>query len=144
MKPLTETDRQAHAIVEAALQTYPRVQAPSRFADRVMARVQTKPGRLVTRPKFQFPWLELLCRMILTVTMGIDVAGVAHSAAGVYGTIARPGVDLMAAGGIVRPRRDARMADPAGDAAGSGLPGRSGGSVYFSPGVAILIYIWMK
>jgi hypothetical protein len=71
MKPLTERDRQAHAIVEAALQTYPRVQAPSRFAVRVMARVQAKPGRAVTRPKFQFPWLELLVSMILAVTVGI-------------------------------------------------------------------------
>jgi hypothetical protein len=71
MKPLTETDRQAHAIVEAALQTYPRIQAPSRFAARVMARVKADAGRLVTPPKFQFPWLELLVSMILTVTMGI-------------------------------------------------------------------------
>jgi hypothetical protein len=71
MKPLTETDREAHAIVEAALQTYPRVQAPPRFAVRVMARVQARPGRLVTRPKFQFPWLELLVSFILAVTVGI-------------------------------------------------------------------------
>ena len=71
MKPLSETDRQAHAIVEAALQTYPRVQAPSRFAVRVMARVQAKPGSAVTRPKFQVPWLELLVSMILPVMMGI-------------------------------------------------------------------------
>ena len=71
MKPLTETDRQAHAIVEAALQTYPRVQAPSRFAVRVMARVQANLGRAVTRPKFQFPWWELLVSMILLVTMGM-------------------------------------------------------------------------
>lgn len=71
MKPMTERDRQAHAVVEAALQTYPRVQAPSRFAVRVMARVQANPGRLVTLPKFQFPWLELLASMILSVVMGM-------------------------------------------------------------------------
>jgi hypothetical protein len=70
MKPLTETDRQAHAIVEAALKTYPRAQAPSRFAVKVMARIQAIPGRAVTRPKFQFPWLELLASMILLVIMG--------------------------------------------------------------------------
>jgi len=71
MKPLTETDRQAHAIVEAALQTYPRVRAPSRFAVKVMARLQAAPGIALTRPKFQFPWSELLVSMILPVTMGI-------------------------------------------------------------------------
>jgi hypothetical protein len=71
MKPLTETDRQAHAIVEAALQTYPRVRAPSRFAVKVMARVQAAPGLALRRPKFQFPWLELLVSTILPVTMGI-------------------------------------------------------------------------
>jgi hypothetical protein len=71
MKLLTETDRQAHAIVEAALQTYPRAQAPSRFALRVMARVQAKPGLTVTRPKFQFPWLELLVTMIFLMTLGM-------------------------------------------------------------------------
>jgi hypothetical protein len=71
MKPLTEKDRQAHAIVEAALQTYPRLQAPSRFADRVMARVQANPGRFVTRPKFQFPWLELLVSLIVLVVSGV-------------------------------------------------------------------------
>lgn len=71
MKPLTETDRQAHAIVEAALQTYPRVQAPSRFAVKVMARVRGEPVPAVTRPKFQFPWLELLVSMLSAVTMGI-------------------------------------------------------------------------
>jgi hypothetical protein len=71
MKPLTETDRQAHAIVEAALQAYPRVQAPTRFAAKVMARVQAKPGRAVTRPKFQFPWSELLISTILPLMMGM-------------------------------------------------------------------------
>jgi hypothetical protein len=71
MKPLTDTDRQAHAVVEAALQTYPRVQAPSRFAVRVMARVQANPGRLVARPKFRLPWLELLVSVILMVTVGM-------------------------------------------------------------------------
>jgi hypothetical protein len=69
MKPLTEADRQAHAIVEAALQAYPRVQAPSNFAAKVTARLQAKPGRAVARPKFQFPWLELLVSSILPVMM---------------------------------------------------------------------------
>jgi hypothetical protein len=57
--------------VEAALQTYPRVQAPSRFAVRVMARVRANPGRPVARPKFRLPWLELLVSVILMVTVGI-------------------------------------------------------------------------
>jgi hypothetical protein len=71
MKPLTETDRQAHAFVEAALQTYPRVRAPSRFAVKVLARLQATPGLAMARPNFQLPWLELLVSMILPVTMGI-------------------------------------------------------------------------
>jgi hypothetical protein len=72
MKTLTETDRQAHAVVEAALQSYPRVRAPSRFAVRVMARVQSMPVRDVTRPRFQFPWLELLASIIFVATIGMS------------------------------------------------------------------------
>jgi hypothetical protein len=71
MKPLTDKDRQAHAVVEAALQTYPRAQAPARFVDEVMRRVQAYPGYVVPRPKFQFPWWELLASIILSVMLAV-------------------------------------------------------------------------
>jgi hypothetical protein len=35
-----------------------------------MARVQAEQEPLVTRPKFQFPWWELLASLIFLVTMG--------------------------------------------------------------------------
>lgn len=71
MKPLAETERHAHAVVEAALQAYPRVQAPSRFADRVMARIRARTGYAVAPPRFQFPWLELLIGVISLFMMAI-------------------------------------------------------------------------
>lgn len=70
MNPLPEKDRQVHAIVEAALRTYPRAQAPARFAERVMKRLKAGQSPLMTRPEFQFPWWELLACMIFLATMG--------------------------------------------------------------------------
>ena len=64
-------DVEAHAVVEAALQTYPATNAPARFAAGVMARVQALPRRAVVRPKFQLPWLELLVSFIVPVMLAV-------------------------------------------------------------------------
>jgi hypothetical protein len=71
MNALNATDHQVHAVVESALQSYPLTKAPAGLYANVMARVQALPRLVTVRPKFQFPWLELLVSLILPVMMGM-------------------------------------------------------------------------
>ena len=71
MNSLNDSERRAYTVIESALQTYPRDQAPSRLAVNVMARVQALPRRAAVRPKFEFPWLELLVSFLLPMMLGV-------------------------------------------------------------------------
>ena len=71
LEPLDDTAREEHAIVEAALQTYPSTSAPANFRVGVMARLKTLPQESIPGYKFQFPWMELVASFVMLTMLGV-------------------------------------------------------------------------
>ncbi len=62
MDKLTGKDQAEFAVIEAALRTYPLKSPSAGFADAVMTRIETLPGR----PRFRLSWLDAAGSLLLS------------------------------------------------------------------------------